>query len=95
LDFFVGHVIKQSLQKTISKGGSNRDSFNAFVEGLWGTLKNKVYTKDYHTVDELREAVEDALNRLDKRTLRKAVKSIVKRCNLCINQNGGLFEYLS
>lgn len=61
---------------------------------LWGTLKNQVYIREYDTVEQLREAVEDAISRLDRRKIKKAVNSIVKRCTLCINQNGNLFEYL-
>lgn len=61
---------------------------------LWGMLKNKVYRTSYQTINDLREAVEDAFNNIDRRHVRKAVNSTLKRVNLCINNNGGLFEYL-
>lgn len=61
---------------------------------LWGVIKNTVYKKSYGTINELREAVLQAFANIDGRTVRKATHSILRRCNWCINQNGGLFEHL-
>lgn len=60
---------------------------------LWGVLKDTVYKRTYETIDDLREAVLVAFNNIDRRKVRNATNSVVKRCNLCINNNGGIFEH--
>lgn len=62
---------------------------------LWGTLKNKVYGSNfnYNNVEELREAVTEAINGINRNTLRKVTGSVVKRCQLCLANNGQHFEH--
>jgi hypothetical protein len=59
---------------------------------LWGAIKDKVYKETYASIDELRVAVIEAFNNVDGRSLRKATNSVLKRCNICFNNNGGIFE---
>lgn len=61
---------------------------------LFAVLKDLVYQRTYATKEELRDAVVCAFRNLDGRKIRKAVNSIVKRCPLCVNNNGGHFEHL-
>lgn len=63
---------------------------------LWGTLKNKVYGSNfsYNDVEELREAVMQAFNGVNRNTLRKVTASVAKRCRLCLAHNGQHFEHL-
>lgn len=60
---------------------------------LWGMVKSRVYQKSYSTVDNLREAVLQAFADIDGRSVKRATNSVLKRCNLCINHNGGHFEH--
>ena len=59
---------------------------------LWGTVKNKVYGPTYNNVEELQEAVLEAFHSINGNTIRKVINSVQKRCQLCIENNGGLFE---
>lgn len=61
---------------------------------LFGVLKDLIYQRTYATKEELRDAVVNAFRNLDGRKIRKAVNSIVKRCRMCVNNNGGHFEHL-
>lgn len=63
---------------------------------LWGTLKNKVYASNFHynNAVELREAVVQAFNGVNRNTLRKVTGSVEKRCRLCLANNGQQFEHL-
>lgn len=61
---------------------------------LWGKVKDIVYRRSYETIDDLRHAVVETFNRIDRRQVRKSINSILKRCNLCIANNGGHFEHL-
>ena len=61
---------------------------------LWGMVKNKVYRRTYQTIDELRGSVLECFNAIDRRSIRKATNSVLKRCNVCITNNGRVFEHL-
>lgn len=63
---------------------------------LWGTIKNKVYGSNfsYNNVQELQESVQGAFNSINRRTLTKVMNSIMKRCQLCLENNGQHFEHL-
>lgn len=61
---------------------------------LWGTVKNRIYKNNYNTLEELRIAVGKAFINLDRRSVLKASNSVLKKCNMCINNNGNTFEHL-
>lgn len=61
---------------------------------LWGTIKNVVYKQRYGNVDELRNSPVATCQRIPRRTIQRAINSITKRAELCIQQNGFLFEHL-
>ncbi|KAF2890534.1 hypothetical protein ILUMI_15639, partial [Ignelater luminosus] len=63
---------------------------------LWGIIKNKVYGSrfNYNNLEQLREAVMEAFNRINRSTLRKVTNSVAKQCRLCLANNGQHFEYL-
>ncbi|KAF2892005.1 hypothetical protein ILUMI_14168 [Ignelater luminosus] len=53
---------------------------------LWETIKNKVYGShfNYNNVEQLREAVVEALKKINLNTLRKVTSSAAKQCRLCL-----------
>lgn len=59
---------------------------------LWGAVKNVVYKRTYETLEDLRNSVVESFHLIDRRSLRKATNAVLKRCNVCINYNGGIFE---
>lgn len=61
---------------------------------LWGYIKNQVYKQTYNNVDDLRNAVLQAFQNIPPRTLLKAVESVTRRCYLCLENDGNLFEQL-
>lgn len=61
---------------------------------MWGHLKNQVYTRQYQTVEELQDAVVQAVNGISPLMLRRSCEAALSRCRLCIRENGDLFEHL-
>lgn len=61
---------------------------------LWGYIKNKVYKTQFNNVEELQACVLREFHRINGRILEKVINSTLRRAQLCINNNGGLFEHL-
>lgn len=62
---------------------------------LWGYIKDQVYGQEnYNTLEELQQAVQRAFDAIDRRTLRKVVRSTLRRCQMCLEHDGGVFEFL-
>lgn len=60
---------------------------------LWGTIKDRVYSTIPTTQDNMKNRVRDALNSLTPDVIRKATcNSLVKRIELCLQQQGETFE---
>lgn len=61
---------------------------------VWGHLKNQVYSRTYENVEELREAVTEAVNTITPQMIRQSCEAVLRRCMLCAQQNGEVFERL-
>lgn len=61
---------------------------------LWGTLKNMVYKETVETVEELRVSILNAFASLRRRDINRAIHNINRRINLCIEEEGNIFEHL-
>uniref|UniRef100_V5GSF2 Transposable element Tc1 transposase n=1 Tax=Anoplophora glabripennis TaxID=217634 RepID=V5GSF2_ANOGL len=61
---------------------------------FWGDLKDKIYKYRANNVEELREHFENYIQRVSNIHIYNATRSIAKRCQLCINENGRQFEHL-
>lgn len=66
---------------------------------LWGYVKGEVYATDVSTVEELRNRIIVAFEKLKTLTANSDIiprlkNNIRRRYNLCINANGGHFEHL-
>ena len=55
---------------------------------LWGYLKQKVYATRPHTLHELREAIQTAIQQIPMDMLRKAMDAVRKRAEICLENNG-------
>lgn len=61
---------------------------------LWGTIKDKVYEEKPHDIHDLRERIRRASAGIRHNSLIKVQTEILKRCRLCVQENGGQFEAL-
>lgn len=61
---------------------------------LWGLLKDKVYVTAPVDIEDLKVRIQDAIRSIHGHTINKVLRSIQKRCLLCIQQDGGHFEHL-
>lgn len=59
---------------------------------LWGFLKQQVYKSRPQSVDELRIRITEASANITPQQLRNVTVNLRKRCNKCIELNGGLVE---
>ena len=55
---------------------------------LWGYLKSKVYKEDPKTVEDLKRKIEEEITSIDEETLRKVMKSTLKRMHECLEFGG-------
>lgn len=61
---------------------------------LWGHLKNIVYEQQLNTVEDLDVRLQAAYQTLTPAMIQISIGSIVRRAELCIEQQGGYFEHL-
>ncbi len=61
---------------------------------LWGYLKGKVFTSPPDSIHQLRDRIVQAVDNLrqDQDLIRRAVRDMRRRCQLCIDRNGGHVE---
>ena len=61
---------------------------------LWGYLKNKVYSKKFHSLDELKSAIKHEIDELKSNTelLKRVCASVTARVKECVEVDGGHFE---
>jgi hypothetical protein len=63
---------------------------------FWGVVKNKVYERKPHTVDEMKEFITDTFMDIDsdRKLCRTVCQSVSDRLDACCNVDGGHFEHL-
>lgn len=61
---------------------------------LFGALKDKVFSKNPHTLIELQQQITDAIAEITNETLDNVFVNMRKRIQLCLNENGGHFQHL-
>ena len=61
---------------------------------LWGVLKDKVYSHNPITLDQLRSLISQQLQTIDIRLCRKVCRSVQDRMAKCIQNEGWHFEHL-
>ena len=60
--------------------------------GLWPTLKSCVNANNFESIQELKDAIEIEFNNLPLSFFTNCVESVLTRCVLCIDNDGGKFE---
>lgn len=61
---------------------------------LWGYVKDLVYRIPPTTPENMRERIREAFNTVTPLMLENVNRSLTNRLNLCLQQNGRVFEYL-
>lgn len=60
---------------------------------LFPRLKNKIYRNRLHTLDELKEAIEQEIRGITEQELQAVFNNMKRRVNLCLENNGQHFEH--
>lgn len=61
---------------------------------LWGAIKNKVYLQKPNDLEELKNNITAAIRNIRRQSIQAAVqREMVRRCQMCIDANGGHFEH--
>ena len=60
---------------------------------IWGFVKDQIFKTIPESREELEERVRNAIARITHLQLLNAEKSVKKRCQHCLDQNGGQFEH--
>lgn len=61
---------------------------------LWGAVKDKVYKERPNNVEELKNRITLVIRRIRPDSLEKVHREMVRRCQMCVQVNGGHFEHL-
>ncbi len=59
---------------------------------VWGIVKETVYAERSNTLEELKDAIDNAFAQFDADLCSRICRSVADRCTRCIAQNGGHFE---
>jgi hypothetical protein len=57
------------------------------------TMKHSVYSKNPHTIDELKMAITEYIRNMDRAILNTVFQNTVRRVNKCLETGGGHFEH--
>jgi hypothetical protein len=85
-DAFSGRVISKGLWPPRSPDLNPCDFY------LWGTLKDSINFRNCDTIEDVKQAVADAVRNITPDTLNKVFENLNKRINLCMEHGGDLFE---
>ncbi|KAJ4449432.1 hypothetical protein ANN_00832 [Periplaneta americana] len=61
---------------------------------LWGTVKDQVYRRKPHTLEDLRQEITAACAAISVESLTDVAAAIARRCVMCLAANGEHFEHL-
>lgn len=62
---------------------------------LWGDIRNRLYSSPRpRNLTELRSRLEHLLQSISVQTIARAYESFIRRCNMCVEVEGGHFEQL-
>lgn len=87
-EFYEDRVISRGLWPPRSPDLTPLDYF------LFGHLKNTVYKNRLHTVDDLKNAITDAVQNISPQQLENVFENMKRRIDMCINNNGGHIEHI-
>ena len=61
---------------------------------MWSIIKDRVYEQRVDTIVELKQRITDVCQDFEREILSNINNNFLKRCELCIQENGGPFEHL-
>jgi hypothetical protein len=61
---------------------------------LWGTLKEKVYVNNPHSLEELQENIRHEISTIPVQQIGRVSRNIFSRCEACLEAEGRHFETL-
>lgn len=61
---------------------------------LWSYVKDQVFRRDHQSLQDLARDIEDCLANIPQRMIQRCYHEFVKRCNLCFEVEGNVFEHL-
>lgn len=59
---------------------------------FWGYIKDHLYQMDNNNINQLRQNFQDCIESISNIHIQNAVNSVLRRCNLCVANNGEQFE---
>ena len=87
-NFFDDRIISRDLWPRRSPDLSPPDFY------LWDFLKDNVSSNNPHTLDELKQNIEDCISNITAATLKKVAYKVRKSVDACIENHGGHFQHL-
>lgn len=61
---------------------------------FWGHIKEQVHFDEVHSLEILNERITAACRSIQRPMIRRAIASLIRRAELCLEMEGGLFEHL-
>jgi hypothetical protein len=61
---------------------------------LWGHLKNKVYSSNPQTLEELKLNIQNEIQKITPETLERVSDNMIKRVRLCLENDGKHFDHM-
>jgi hypothetical protein len=86
-DVFADRIISKTIWPPRSQDLSLPDFF------LWGAMKNSVYMNNPHTIDDLKMAITEYIENVDRAILNMVFENTVWRVNKCLETGGGHCEH--
>jgi transposase len=79
--------LQQHGIRVVAKWPGNSPDLNP-IENLWGWMKKKIYQRDVHTVDELKQAIREVWEEVPDDMLSKLMCSMPSRLQRVVQYNG-------
>ena len=86
--FFDDRIISRNLWPPQSPDLTTPDFF------LWGHFKDRVYATRPQTLDDVKHNITQEIQAIDNRVLQRVASNMERRVELCLMQDGGLFQQL-
>ena len=55
---------------------------------LWGFLKSKAYVNKPQTLQQLKDNIQEEIDRIPQEILNKVMENAIKRAHFCVRENG-------
>ena len=59
---------------------------------VWGFIKSNVYVKNYHSLDDLKNSINAAFQKITEVMISSTLENFVRRLNFVVERSGGHIE---